>query len=88
MLSADDPIRLFHVVAGETSLGAVPYKDPSIPVSGSWRPLSASDEVYLDGSTSEHSSGHSEYLTNGKTSQRNLAAVVTDRLPTLTPTSP
>jgi pimeloyl-ACP methyl ester carboxylesterase len=75
LLSSDDPIRGFHALGGETSLGLVPYDFASEANHGPWAVLSTRGYTTPEGHQTYRSSGHSEYLSDLSTSQRNIAAI-------------
>ncbi|ACZ20732.1 Alpha/beta hydrolase of unknown function (DUF1023) [Sanguibacter keddieii DSM 10542] len=81
LLAKDDPIRAFHVVAGELLLGHVPDGWPSDETHGPWHRLSTAPHSLEDGSTYLGSSGHSEYLIDQSTSQRSIAALIAGHAP-------
>lgn len=84
LLSHNDPIRGFHALGGETSLGLIPYDFASEANHGPWTVLSTKGHTTPEGHQTIGSSGHSEYLTDLSTSQRNIAAVLSGQIDAIT----
>lgn len=84
LLSHNDPIRGFHALGGETSLGLIPYDFASEANHGPWAVLSTKSHTTPEGHQTARSSGHSEYLTDLSTSQRNIAAVFSGQIDAIT----
>lgn len=81
MLAPDDPIRLFHPILGETSLGLVPYGETSRMSDTPWHTLPTTAATAPGGVATTEISGHSEYLKNGSTSQMNIATIISGKDP-------
>lgn len=79
LLANKDPIRAFHAIGGETSLGLIPYDFASEGNHGPWAVLSTEPTTSTLDEVTSGSSGHSEYLADGSTSQANIAAIIVGR---------
>lgn len=78
ILTRDDPIRLYHTFVGEAPLGLIPHDGATTQNHGPWQELKAEAVDPTQGPATRGSSGHSQYLQDETTSQRNVAGVIID----------